>query len=114
MNSPARKNGWQGYVYASMAASTCRLDNPPMFRLCTAANLPEAHLLLHRLAQAGIEARVLNEHAQGGLGEIPFTHAYPEIWIMEPADEERRDRSWSNSSRPPPRRTRRGAVPVAR
>jgi hypothetical protein len=60
-----------------------------MFRLCTAANLPEAHLLLHRLAEAGIEARVLNEHAQGGLGEIPFTHAYPEIWIMEAADEER-------------------------
>jgi hypothetical protein len=60
-----------------------------MFRLYTAANLPEAHLLLHRLAQAGIEARVLNEHAQGGLGEIPFTHAYPEVWIMETADEER-------------------------
>ncbi|MHB8743486.1 MAG: putative signal transducing protein [Sulfuricaulis sp.] len=58
-----------------------------MRRLCTAANLPEAHLLLHRLAHAGIEARVFNEHAQGGLGEIPFTHAYPEIWIMEPADE---------------------------
>lgn len=57
-----------------------------MLRLGTAANLPEAHLLLHRLAQAGIEARVLNEHAQGGLGEIPFTHAYPEIWIMEAAD----------------------------
>jgi hypothetical protein len=57
-----------------------------MFRLCTAANLPEAHLLLHRLAQAGIEACVLNEHAQGGLGEIPFTHAYPEIWIMEETD----------------------------
>lgn len=60
-----------------------------MLRLCTAANLPEAHLLLHRLAHAGIEARVFNEHAQGGLGEIPFTHAYPEIWIMEPAQEAR-------------------------
>lgn len=60
-----------------------------MFRLYSAANLPEAHLLLHRLAQAGIEARVLNEHAQGGMGEIPFTHAYPEIWIMEEADEAR-------------------------
>lgn len=60
-----------------------------MLRLGTAANLPEAHLLLHRLAQAGIEARVFNEHAQGGLGEIPFTHAYPEIWIMEAADEAR-------------------------
>ncbi len=60
-----------------------------MLRLCTAANLPEAHLLLHQLMHAGIEARVLNEHAQGGLGELPFTHAYPEIWIMEPAQEAR-------------------------
>lgn len=60
-----------------------------MLRLGTAANLPEAHLLLHRLAHAGIEARVFNEHAQGGLGEIPFTHAYPEIWIMDAADETR-------------------------
>jgi len=76
-----------------------------MLRLCTAANLPEAYLLLHRLAQAGIEARVLNEHAQGGLGEIPFTHAYPEIWIMEAADEERarrrrRARVLGESARP--------------
>jgi len=57
-----------------------------MFRLYTAANLPEAYLLLHRLVQVGIEARVLNEHAQGGLGEIPFTHAYPEVWVMEAED----------------------------
>ncbi|OGI50024.1 MAG: hypothetical protein A3E57_05580 [Candidatus Muproteobacteria bacterium RIFCSPHIGHO2_12_FULL_60_33] len=60
-----------------------------MLRLCTAANLPEAHLLLHQLVHAGIEARVFNEHAQGGLGELPFTHTYPEIWIMEPAQEAR-------------------------
>ena len=57
-----------------------------MFRLFIAANLTEAYLLLHRLAQAGVEARVLNEHAQGGLGEIPFTHAYPEVWVMEAED----------------------------
>ena len=63
-----------------------------MLRLYTAANLPEAHLLLHRLTQAGIEACVLNEHAQGGLGEIPFTHAYPEIWIMEETDVARAQR----------------------
>lgn len=54
-----------------------------MQRLCTSANLAEAHLLLHRLMRAGIEARVFNEHAQGGLGEIPFTQAWAEIWIME-------------------------------
>ena len=60
-----------------------------MIRLCSAANLPEAHLLMHRLLQAGIDARVLNEHAQGGSGEIPFIHAYPEIWIMDVSDEKR-------------------------
>ena len=72
-----------------------------MFRLCTAANLPEAHLLLHRLAQAGIAARVLNEHAQGGLGEIPFTHAYPEIWVMEDVDETRARAVLAEFERPP-------------
>lgn len=60
-----------------------------MKRLYAAANLAEAYLLLHHLAAVGIEARVLNEHAQGGLGELPFTHAYPEIWILEPEQEAR-------------------------
>jgi hypothetical protein len=60
-----------------------------MQRLYTAANLPEAYLLVQLLARAGIEARVFNEHAQGGLGEIPFLHTYPEVWLMEPAEEER-------------------------
>jgi hypothetical protein len=60
-----------------------------MQKLYAAANLQEAHLLLHRLQQAGIEARVLNEHAQGGLGELPFTHVYPEIWLLHPEDSAR-------------------------
>jgi hypothetical protein len=58
-------------------------------RLYSAGSLPEAYLLRDRLAQAGIDARVFNENAQGGLGEIPFTHAYPEVWLMEPRDEAR-------------------------
>lgn len=57
-----------------------------MHRLCTAATLPEAHLLRDLLAQAGIEAMVFNEHAQGGLGELPFTHAWPEVWIASADD----------------------------
>ncbi len=60
-----------------------------MQKLYSAANLLDAYLLLHRLQRAGIGARVLNQHAQGGLGEIPFTHAYPEVWLIEPADAER-------------------------
>ncbi len=57
-----------------------------MYRFCTAANLPEAYLLRGLLAQAGIAARVFNEHAQGGVGEIPFTHAWPEIWLEDERD----------------------------
>lgn len=60
-----------------------------MRKIYSAANLQDAYLLLHRLERAGIEARVLNEHAHGGMGEIPFTHAYPEVWLVEPADTER-------------------------
>ncbi len=72
-----------------------------MRRLYTASNLPEAHLLLHRLTESGIEACVLNEHAQGGLGEIPFTHAWPEVWIMEEADEPRARRIVAEFEKPP-------------
>lgn len=57
-----------------------------MQRLYRAADLTDAYLLLHRLQHAGIAARVLNEHARGALGEIPFTHAGPEVWIDEARD----------------------------
>jgi hypothetical protein len=52
-----------------------------MKRLYAAASLAEAYLVRDMLSEVGIRCRVLNEHAQGGLGEIPFTHTYPEIWI---------------------------------
>jgi hypothetical protein len=60
-----------------------------MRRVYSAANLPEAYIVLDLLRAAGIDARVFNENAQGGLGEIPFTHAYPELWVMDDADVER-------------------------
>jgi hypothetical protein len=60
-----------------------------VFRFCSAANLPEAHLLRALLEQAGIAARVFNEHAQGGMGEIPFMHAWPEIWLEHESDRAR-------------------------
>lgn len=57
-----------------------------MKRVYIASDLPDAHIVLNLLALAGIEARVFNENAQGGLGEIPFTHAYPEVWVTDPED----------------------------
>lgn len=60
-----------------------------MRKLYSAAHLQEAYLLIHRLSHAGIEARVLNEHAVGAVGEIPFLHAFPEVWLVDADDEAR-------------------------
>jgi hypothetical protein len=57
-----------------------------MKRVYCAANLPDAHLMLHLLTAEGIAARVFNENLQGGLGDIPFTHTYPEIWLENDRD----------------------------
>ncbi len=57
-----------------------------MVRLYSAANLPDAQILLDLLKAKGIPARIFNENAQGGLGEIPFTHTYPEIWLVDDRD----------------------------
>ena len=57
-----------------------------MLKLYSAANLQEAYLMLHLLAAEGIQAKVLNEHTHGALGEIPFIHAYPEIWLQREDD----------------------------
>ena len=48
------------------------------------------------LGQAGIEALVFNEHAQSALGEIPFTHASPELWVAEDRDLLSSDPIYSN------------------
>ena len=60
-----------------------------MRRVYSAAMLPDAHLIADLLGHAGIEARVFNENAQGGLGEIPFIHAWPEVWVVDDRDTER-------------------------
>ncbi len=60
-----------------------------MKRIYSAASLPEAYLLLHSLQAENIAATVFNENAQGGVGELPFTHAYPEVWIEHAEDEKK-------------------------
>ena len=60
-----------------------------MRKIYSAATLADAHLVAGLLAQEGIGARVLNENAQGGLGEIPFTHAWPEVWLDDERDRQR-------------------------
>ncbi len=62
---------------------------PTMRRLCKAASLPDAHILRGLLAQEGIEAHVLNENAQSGVGQLPVVEALPELWVEDEKDWER-------------------------
>ena len=57
-----------------------------MLKIYSAANLPEAYLLLNLLQLAGIDAKILNTYAQGASGEIPFEQAYPQIWLEDERD----------------------------
>lgn len=57
-----------------------------MLKIYSAGNITDAYLLQSLLAEAGIETQILNEYAQGGVGELSFTHAYPELWLINIAD----------------------------
>lgn len=59
-----------------------------MHKIYSAENLQAAYLLQSLLAEAGVKTRILNEYAQGGVGDISFTQAYPEIWLVDDADAE--------------------------
>ncbi|WP_090698544.1 putative signal transducing protein [Nitrosomonas aestuarii] len=60
-----------------------------MKKIYSANNLMEAQIVLDMLEHALIPAQLFNQHAQGGMGDIPFTHAYPEVWIIRDTDYER-------------------------
>lgn len=60
-----------------------------MKKIYSASHLMEAQIVLDLLEHAYIPARIFNQHAQGCTGEIPFTHAYPEVWIIREEDFER-------------------------
>ena len=47
------------------------------------SNSDQAAIVIVRdlLAQQDIESKVLNENTAAALGEIPFLHAMPEVWV---------------------------------
>ena len=57
-----------------------------MKRFYAAADLIEAQLLKDLLKESGITTEIFNQNARGGTGEIPFTHAYPELWLLDEHD----------------------------
>lgn len=52
-----------------------------MQRVFIASGLSEAQLVRQMLETAGVPVRVLNGHASGGLGELPATETWPELWV---------------------------------
>ena len=60
-----------------------------MPKIYTAGSLYEAELLLHRLREAGIAARVLKQNLIGLAGELPHTEAHPEVWLDDAISERR-------------------------
>jgi hypothetical protein len=61
----------------------------PLKRLYAAADIIEAQLLKDLLREAGIATEIFNQNARSGTGEIPFTHAYPELWLRDEQDHAR-------------------------
>jgi hypothetical protein len=53
----------------------------------SAENLIEAHLILDLLLEAGLPARLFNEHLLGAVGELPFLEASPRIWLIDGSGE---------------------------
>jgi hypothetical protein len=60
-----------------------------MKRVHVAATLLEAQLAADTLAAVGITTHILNAHAAGALGDLPFLHAQPELWVDDDAQTER-------------------------
>lgn len=60
-----------------------------MRRVHIAPTLLDAQLVSDTLADLGIPNRILNVHAAGALGDLPFLQAQPEVWIEDDAQAER-------------------------
>jgi hypothetical protein len=57
----------------------------------SAANTQEAHFIKAALEEAGIEARVVGDHLQNAVGDLPAVAIAPRVWVnSEDFDQARR------------------------
>jgi len=47
----------------------------------SAADIQEAHIIKNALEEAGIEARVVGDHLQNAVGELPAVTIAPRVWV---------------------------------
>ena len=55
-------------------------DSQPL-EVYSAVDVPEAHLVQTVLEEAGIEARIVGDHLQGAVGDLPAVSIAPRIWV---------------------------------
>lgn len=58
-----------------------------MKRVYQASTLLEAQLVADTLSSLGILSHILNAHAVGAMGELPYSQTLPEVWVEDPARE---------------------------
>ena len=58
----------------------------------TAADPVQVGHLRSILEAQEMQTLVKNDHLTGGIGELPATECWPEIWIVDPRDYERAER----------------------
>ena len=58
-----------------------------MIRLHTSPNAVEIHNLKNALDAQGIACEVRGELLRTGLGELPFTECWVDLWILDAAEE---------------------------
>ncbi len=51
-----------------------------------AQNIIEAKIIKDLLDGSNIDNKIMNEHAIGAVGELPFIQTYPEIWLTKEED----------------------------
>lgn len=57
-----------------------------MKRVYSASDLVDARLLADSLADARISVHLLNAHAIGAMGDLPFGETWPEVWVADERD----------------------------
>jgi hypothetical protein len=53
------------------------------FEVYSAGDIIEANAVCDELAEAGIEALIVNDSLQNAVGDLPFTVVGPRVWVSE-------------------------------
>jgi hypothetical protein len=57
------------------------MTDSPLREVYSAANTQEAHCVKGALESAGIEARVVGDHLQNAVGDLPAVSIAPQVWV---------------------------------